>query len=120
MLTKIPFFRDLLVGSFRCEQCGFRNHEVQFCGELPSHGIKISFKAINPEDLNREVVKSEHAVLKFEELDLEIPASGKAEINTIEGILMRVEEELSLQQETRKNEGDPNYQAIEDFLAKIK
>lgn len=34
-------------------------------------------------DLNRELIKSEHAVIHFEEIDLEIPANGKAEINTI-------------------------------------
>ena len=109
LMTKIPFFKDLLVGSFRCDECGNRNNEVQFCGELPSHGVKITFKGTEPADLNREIIKSEHAVIRFEELDLEIPKSGKAEISTIEGILMRVEEELTESQDARKRLADGNH-----------
>ena len=26
LMTKIPFFKDLLVGSFRCDECGNRNN----------------------------------------------------------------------------------------------
>jgi C4-type Zn-finger protein len=44
---------------------------------------------MNKADLNREVVKSEHSVIRFEEIDLEIPPNGKAEINTIEGLILR-------------------------------
>lgn len=82
-MTKIPFFRELIVTSFRCEHCGFRNNEVQFGGDLPDYGINILFRAMKPEDLNREVIKSEHAKIYIEELELEIPRSTKAEITTI-------------------------------------
>ena len=66
------------------------------------------------------MIKSEYATIKFEELDLEIPESGKAEINTIEGILMRVENELSMGQEQRKEAQDGSYEKIEEFLGKIR
>jgi hypothetical protein len=33
--------------------------------------------------MNRELIKSEHSVIHFDEIDLEIPSKGKAEINTI-------------------------------------
>jgi zinc finger protein len=32
LLTKIPFFKEMLIGSFSCDQCGYRNNEIQFVG----------------------------------------------------------------------------------------
>ena len=29
LLTKIPYFRDIIVMSFRCEHCGYTNTETQ-------------------------------------------------------------------------------------------
>jgi zinc finger protein len=83
MFTKIPFFKEILIGSFSCDDCGNRNNEVNFVGELPSRGISIKFKVTEKSDLNREVVKSEHASIRFEELDLELPETNRADINTI-------------------------------------
>jgi len=51
---------------------------VQFAGRLSDFGIEILFRAMSKADLNREVVKSEHSVIRFEEIDLEIPPNGKA------------------------------------------
>ena len=48
LMTKIPFFKELLIGSFTCSQCGNRNNSVQFCGDLPSHAVNISFKILDP------------------------------------------------------------------------
>ena len=57
---------------------------------------------MNKSDLNRELVKSEQSVIRFEEIDLEIPANGKAEINTIEGFLLRTYDELNFHQPLRR------------------
>jgi zinc finger protein len=32
MLHKIPYFRELVIASFHCEECGERNNEVTFGG----------------------------------------------------------------------------------------
>jgi len=32
MLTKIPFFKDIVIMAFNCDNCGERNSEVQFGG----------------------------------------------------------------------------------------
>lgn len=65
-MTKIPFFREIIVTSFHCAECGFKNNEVQFAGELPDYGLEILFKAMQAEDLNREIIKSEHAKIWVE------------------------------------------------------
>ena len=34
LLTSIPFFREVIVMSFRCEHCGFQNNEIQSAGTI--------------------------------------------------------------------------------------
>ena len=34
MLTSIPYFREVIVMSFRCEHCGDTNNEVQTAGTI--------------------------------------------------------------------------------------
>lgn len=40
MYTKIPMFKEIILSSFSCEECGFRNNEVQFGGKLGDYGCK--------------------------------------------------------------------------------
>lgn len=32
LMTKIPFFKEMLISSFACNECGNKNNEVQFVG----------------------------------------------------------------------------------------
>jgi C4-type Zn-finger protein len=34
MLTSIPYFKEVIVSSFRCEHCGSTNNEVQSAGAV--------------------------------------------------------------------------------------
>lgn len=34
LLTSIPYFREVIVASFRCEHCGDTNNEIQAAGEI--------------------------------------------------------------------------------------
>ena len=34
LLTSIPFFREIIVMSFRCEHCGWQNNEIQSAGAI--------------------------------------------------------------------------------------
>jgi zinc finger protein len=36
LLTSIPFFREIIVMSFRCEHCGWQNNEIQSAGTIRS------------------------------------------------------------------------------------
>lgn len=69
-LTKIPFFREVIISSFYCDECGNRNNQVQFGGQLPDFGVQILFRAMSKADLNRELIKSEHTVIHFDQIDL--------------------------------------------------
>ena len=74
MYTKIPMFKEIILSSFYCENCGFRNNEVQFGGKLADYGCSYKLAVIDQDGLNRSVVKSEFAAIRIPELDFEIPA----------------------------------------------
>ena len=74
MYTKIPMFKEIILSSFYCEHCGFRNNEVQFGGKLSDYGCSYKLAVIDQDGLNRSVVKSEFASIRIPELDFEIPA----------------------------------------------
>ena len=89
MYTKIPMFKEIILSSFSCEHCGFRNNEVQFGGKLGDYGCKYQLTIVDQEGLNRSVVKSEFATIRIPELDFEIPPqTQKGSIKTVEGYLL--------------------------------
>lgn len=94
LLTQIPYFRNVIIMSFECSHCHYKNNEIQPANELGEKAVRYELK-VDPtneeatkKDLNRQVIKSETAVVQIPEVDFEIPAKNKkGEINTIEGIL---------------------------------
>jgi zinc finger protein len=95
LFTKIPFFKEIIVSSFVCEHCGYKNTEVQFGGQIADFGVRFELTVVNAVQMNRNVVKSEHATIRVLELDLEIPSqTQKGTINTLEGFLQKTVEGL--------------------------
>jgi zinc finger protein len=39
MYTTIPMFKEVILSSFSCEHCGYKNTEVQFGGKLEKQGV---------------------------------------------------------------------------------
>jgi len=103
MYTKIPMFKEIILSSFSCEACGFRNNEVQFGGKLCDFGCKYTLAVEDWDGLNRSVVKSEFATIKIPELDFEIPPqTQKGSIKTVEGYLLSTIEGIAELQEERR------------------
>ncbi|CAK4034855.1 zinc finger zpr1 [Lecanosticta acicola] len=100
LLTKIPFFREIVIMSFSCDHCGFHNNEIQAAGEIQPKGARYALRVEKGEDLQRQVVKSDICVFRVEDLDLEIPA-GKGQYTNVEGILSQVKGDLEQHQEAR-------------------
>jgi ZPR1 zinc-finger domain len=48
LLTRIPFFRDVILMAFECEHCGFRSSELQ-SAEFQEKGCRFELKATGPE-----------------------------------------------------------------------
>eukprot|EP01028_Stygiella_incarcerata_P002017 TRINITY_DN1376_c0_g1_i2.p1 TRINITY_DN1376_c0_g1~~TRINITY_DN1376_c0_g1_i2.p1 ORF type:complete len:470 (+),score=110.34 TRINITY_DN1376_c0_g1_i2:116-1525(+) len=121
LLTRIPHFREVIVMSFTCPHCGFRNAEAQFGGSVMERGCTYTLNVEGGGDRNRQVVKSEYAHINIPELELEIPPqTQKGVITTVEGVLSRVEEGLIQDQETRRDVDPESYEKVEAFLQKLR
>ncbi|XP_055613274.1 zinc finger protein ZPR1 [Uranotaenia lowii] len=120
LLTQIPFYKEVVIMSFSCDQCGFQNNEIQPGGEIAPQGIRISVRLETVKDLNRRVVKSDYSSVRIEELDFEIAAqSQKGEVTTIEGIVDRVIRGLEQDQPVRRIQHPEAAEQIEQFVTKL-
>lgn len=102
LLHKVPRFRELVIASFYCEHCGERNNEVSFGGEIQEKGCIYELNVTKPEDLNRQIIKSDSASVHIRDLDFEIPPmTQKGSVNTLEGLLKRAANDLASLQPLR-------------------
>ncbi|XP_013871480.1 zinc finger protein ZPR1 [Austrofundulus limnaeus] len=121
LLTKIPFFKEIIVSSFSCANCGWSNTEIQSAGRIQDQGVCYSLKVKTKQDLNREVVKADSATAKIPELDFEIPAfTQKGSLSTIEGLLDRAVAGLEQDQPGRRAADPEVADRIEEFIQKLK
>lgn len=121
LLTYIPYFREVIISSFTCPQCHFRNSEIQSAGEIQPKGCVYTVHITNAEDLNRQVVKSEHATVSIPEIQLTIP-SKRGQLTTIEGVLSDTLRDLAMDQPLRKHmqpETFPKIEALCDRLREV-
>ncbi|XP_017755920.1 PREDICTED: zinc finger protein ZPR1 [Eufriesea mexicana] len=121
LLTKIPYYKDIVLMSFDCEHCGFQNNEIQNSGKITEKGIRITVEVKSSRDLNRQVVKSDYTCVKIPSLDFEIPSrSQKGEITTIEGIIERTIDGLEQDQPERREKHPNAASQIDQFLEKLR
>lgn len=119
LLTKIPFFREIVLMSFECPHCHFRNSEIQSAGEIQQRGVRFSLKVETADDLNRQIIKSDTAIFRVEDIDLEIPP-GRGQLTNVEGILSMVAQDLGQKQEERKQVIPEAYEKIQGVIESIK
>ncbi|KAL2265504.1 hypothetical protein VTJ83DRAFT_6604 [Remersonia thermophila] len=117
LLTKIPYFREIIVMSFSCDKCGYSNNEVQPAGTFQLKGARYELRLFGADDFQRTVVKSDTATVKFIELDVEIPA-GKGQLTNVEGLLTTVIDDLEYGQEKRKEEQPEVYAKVAEIISK--
>lgn len=118
LLTKIPFFREIIIMSFSCPHCGFKNSEIQSAGEIQEKGSKYTLRLETKSDLNRQVIKSDYCSCKFAELDIEIPAK-RGQFTNVEGLLGQIRDDLASDQPARKIVDPDTYGKIEPIIAKL-
>ncbi|CZR51846.1 probable zinc finger protein zpr1 [Phialocephala subalpina] len=117
LLTRIPFFREIILMSFYCPHCNFKNSEIQSAGEIQQKGSHYELRLTSAEDFARQVVKSDTCVVKFIELDIEVP-SGRGQLTNVEGLLSMILEDLEVGQEQRKEQVPEVYKKIEEIVEK--
>lgn len=119
LLTKIPYFREIIIMSFSCDHCGFHNNEIQAAGSVQLKGSHYELRLTSMADFGRQVVKADSAIVKFIELDLEIP-SGKGQLTNVEGLLTSVVEDLEMGQEARKEQQPEVHAKVAEIITKAR
>ncbi|CAK1547940.1 unnamed protein product [Leptosia nina] len=120
LLTRIPHYKNVVLMSFSCEECGFENNEIQPGGAFAELGVRWKLRVEEPRDLNRQVVKSDYTRVYIPEIEFEIPSqSQKGEVTTVEGILARAVAGLTQDQDTRRLQHPEAAVQIEAFVEKL-
>ncbi|KAH9935888.1 zf-ZPR1-domain-containing protein [Epithele typhae] len=115
LLTTIPYFREVIVMSFRCEHCGFANNEVQSAGAIRPDGAVYTVRVLGRDDLDRQIVKSNSCTVIIPEWELTIPP-GRGQLTTIEGLIRDIITDLSADQTLRRVQNPVAYEKIESIL----
>ena len=116
LMTKIPFFKDIIVMSFSCPHCGYKNNGIEDAEELAPQGIHFVLKVKTSKDMDRRIIKSNFASLNIPCCGLEIPSmTQKGKLSTVEGFISTAKEnfQASLEDGYYNEMGD-------DFINKIK
>lgn len=144
LLTVIPYFKEVIVVSFRCEHCGefvallptsfrngkltlrtqsrfagYTNNDIQAAGEIQSSGAVYTVKITDRKDLNRQLVKSEHCIISIPEYSLQIPAA-RGQFTTVEGIISDTIRDLSQDQPVRLEHQPEIHAKIQELIEKLR
>ncbi|KAK6174949.1 hypothetical protein SNE40_013501 [Patella caerulea] len=117
-LTRIPFFQEVIISSFNCDHCNYKNAELQPGAKIQDYGVSYTVKIKTPNDLNRQVVQSSYATVKIPELEFEVPPN-KGVLTTVEGIIDRAVTGLLQDQVLRKIQHPEVAAQIEEFTKKL-
>ncbi|NXG37181.1 ZPR1 protein, partial [Dromaius novaehollandiae] len=121
LLTRVPFFKEIIVSSFACDSCAWSNTEIQAAGRIQEQGVRYTLAVTSRQDMNREVVKTDCATTRIPELDFEIPAfTQKGVLTTIEGIIDRAVAGLEQDQPVRRATDEEVASKIDEFIGKLK
>jgi len=119
-LTKIPFFKDIIIMSFDCPHCGYRDNQIQPGSDIQEKGIRITLKVDGAKMMNRQIVKQGSAMFRVEELDFEAPAfTSKGSLTTVEGLLETAASGLQDQQPVRKIMQPEIAEKIDEIIEKL-
>jgi len=119
LLTVIPYFREVIVVSFHCEHCGYKNNDIQAAGEIQPLGSIYTVKCNSYDDLDRQLVKSEHCLISIPEYQLQIPA-GRGQFTTVEGVLSDTIRDLEHDQPLRKIQHPELFEKIGELVEKLR
>lgn len=91
----IPYFKEVIIMATTCSICNYKSSEVKSGGAISALGRRIIFILQTPEDLSRDILKSETCSILIPEIGLEL-AHGTlgGKFTTVEGLLLQIKEEM--------------------------
>jgi len=94
-VQSIPFFKEVVLMAFTCDYCGYKSNEVKPSGQISDKGRKTILNVTMAEDLSRDLLKSNTAILDIPEIDLTLETGTLGSVfTTIEGLLLKTKEAL--------------------------
>lgn len=94
-VTRIPFFKEVVIMATTCDVCGHKTNEVKSGGGIEPKGTKIILKVTGGFDLSRDVLKSETASIEIPEIEFEMGSHAiGGRFTTLEGLLESVLEKI--------------------------
>lgn len=115
----MPFFRDIILESFECPHCYFKDNSIKSAGEIQTQGVKYTLDVQSEGDMQRQVVRGDTSIFKVESLGIEMP-KGESQLTNVEGVIQRIHESLSSEQPLRKAQAPELHDALEPLIAKLK
>jgi len=89
--VSVPYFKELIIMAFSCDKCGAKSREVKVGGETSEKAKRITLKVNHEDDLKRDLFKSETAIIKVPEIELELTLGDIGGIyTTVEGLVEQV------------------------------
>ncbi|KAK8797803.1 hypothetical protein WA171_005334 [Blastocystis sp. BT1] len=120
MMTRIPNFREIIIVAFECPHCGFKNNEVQSGATIQERGVRYQLTVSDKIDLNRQIIKGDNCTISIPEVQLDIPDNTqRGDLNTVEGVISRVADQLRQEQPYRKENCPEVYEQIEAFCKRL-
>jgi zinc finger protein len=98
--TDVPHFKEVILMSFACDECGWKNVEVKGGGAVPPHGSvsELRYEPGRPHsaaDMRRDVIKGDTAAVELVELELSLEQGSLGGLyTTVEGLLVIVRDKL--------------------------
>lgn len=94
-MVDIPHFRQVVIMNTTCDDCGYKSNDVKTGGEIPEKGKRVTLRVSKPEDLARDILKSESCELECPQLSLSVnPGTLGGRFTTVEGLLTQVRDDL--------------------------
>ncbi|XP_050438434.1 zinc finger protein ZPR1 [Adelges cooleyi] len=113
LLTRIPFYKELVISSFECPHCGYKNNQLDPAIEIKPQGVRLTLSVEEKADLDRYVITTDYTCVRVPQLEFEIPSmSQKAQVTTVEGVIDKTVVNLSHQK-------DQLFETNAEFASKI-
>ncbi|EPR63995.1 ZPR1 zinc finger domain-containing protein [Toxoplasma gondii GAB2-2007-GAL-DOM2] len=120
LLHKVPHFKEIVLISFSCPHCHYSNREVQSAACLAPQGVRLELTVQSAADLDRQIVRSEHATLIVKEVELEVPPKrDRGELTTVEGAIRRMIDALRAGQPVRRAEAPEVAEKIDEVILRL-
>ncbi|KAF7255005.1 hypothetical protein EG68_08031 [Paragonimus skrjabini miyazakii] len=119
LLTRIAFFREIIVSSFSCPHCGFENRTFDPASRIQDKGLRVTLKVQTACDLNRRIVRPAGSTVLIPELDASFPTSD-GDLTTIEGVILRLADNIEQLQPERKKVQPGLASDLDAFLGKLR